>query len=91
MSGAQESGGEVNVVEEMERLGSPVGGEGNGGVIYPACHSGRDSGVANGRGGFHAAEQPRNHPFSLGRGFPRFSMIKTKVPFAGPSGASRKP
>jgi phosphomannomutase len=35
--------GEVNVVEEMKRREAVVGGEGNGGVIYPALHYGRDA------------------------------------------------
>ncbi len=35
--------GEVNVVAEMKRVNAVIGGEGNGGVIYPACHSGRDA------------------------------------------------
>ena len=35
--------GEVNVTAEMKRTGAVIGGEGNGGVIYPACHSGRDA------------------------------------------------
>ena len=35
--------GEVNVVEEMKRTNAVIGGEGNGGVIYPACHYGRDA------------------------------------------------
>lgn len=35
--------GEVNVVEEMKRTGAVIGGEGNGGVIYPALHYGRDA------------------------------------------------
>lgn len=34
--------GEVNVVAEMKRVGAVIGGEGNGGVIYPECHYGRD-------------------------------------------------
>jgi phosphomannomutase len=38
--------GEVNVVEEMERRGARIGGEGNGGVIECECHPGRDAGVA---------------------------------------------
>jgi phosphomannomutase len=38
--------GEVNVVEEMERRGASIGGEGNGGVIDTSCHPGRDSAVA---------------------------------------------
>lgn len=35
--------GEVNVVTEMKRVGAQIGGEGNGGVIYPALHYGRDA------------------------------------------------
>jgi len=35
--------GEVNVVTEMKRVNAVIGGEGNGGVIYPAAHYGRDA------------------------------------------------
>jgi len=35
--------GEVNVVEKMKAVNAIIGGEGNGGVIYPASHYGRDS------------------------------------------------
>lgn len=35
--------GEVNVVTEMKRVNAVIGGEGNGGVIYPECHYGRDA------------------------------------------------
>jgi phosphomannomutase len=35
--------GEVNVVEKMKEVGAVIGGEGNGGVIYPALHHGRDA------------------------------------------------
>ncbi|MBN2272959.1 MAG: phosphoglucosamine mutase [Bacteroidales bacterium] len=35
--------GEVNVVHEMKRTGAVIGGEGNGGVIYPPLHYGRDA------------------------------------------------
>ncbi len=35
--------GEVNVVEEMKLRGAVIGGEGNGGVIYPELHYGRDA------------------------------------------------
>lgn len=34
--------GEVNVVEKMKATGAVIGGEGNGGVIYPEFHYGRD-------------------------------------------------
>ena len=35
--------GEVNVVTKMRETGAVIGGEGNGGVIYPAAHNGRDA------------------------------------------------
>lgn len=35
--------GEVNVVTLMKECGAVIGGEGNGGVIYPAAHYGRDA------------------------------------------------
>lgn len=35
--------GEVNVTTLMKQTGAVIGGEGNGGVIYPACHYGRDA------------------------------------------------
>ena len=35
--------GEVNVVAKMKEVNAPIGGEGNGGVIYPELHYGRDS------------------------------------------------
>ena len=35
--------GEVNVTTKMRECGAVIGGEGNGGVIYPALHYGRDA------------------------------------------------
>ncbi len=35
--------GEVNVVEKMKACNAVIGGEGNGGVIYPSYHYGRDA------------------------------------------------
>jgi len=35
--------GEVNVVEKMKETDAVIGGEGNGGIIYPALHYGRDA------------------------------------------------
>lgn len=35
--------GEVNVVTKMKETGAVIGGEGNGGIIYPAIHYGRDA------------------------------------------------
>ena len=38
--------GEINVVSEMKKVNATIGGEGNGGVILPESHYGRDSLVA---------------------------------------------
>lgn len=35
--------GEVNVVEKMKEMNAVIGGEGNGGIIYPDLHYGRDA------------------------------------------------
>ena len=35
--------GEVNVVAKMKATNAVIGGEGNGGIIYPASHYGRDA------------------------------------------------
>ncbi|MDY3843416.1 MAG: phosphoglucosamine mutase, partial [Prevotella sp.] len=35
--------GEVNVTTKMKAVGAVIGGEGNGGVIYPGSHYGRDA------------------------------------------------
>lgn len=35
--------GEVNVVTKMKKVNAVIGGEGNGGIIYPASHYGRDA------------------------------------------------
>lgn len=35
--------GEVNVVREMNKQAAVIGGEGNGGIIYPELHNGRDA------------------------------------------------
>lgn len=45
MGGAYQAAavGEVNVVEKMKDTNAVIGGEGNGGVIYPALHYGRDA------------------------------------------------
>ncbi len=75
--------GEVNVVEEMERLGSPIGGEGNGGVIHPACHSGRDSAVAMAAVISMLRDNPGTTLSAWAGSFSGFSMIKDKVPFPG--------
>lgn len=70
--------GEVNVTTEMKRTGAVIGGEGNGGVIYPALHYGRDAlvGVALfltllAKSGKKVSE--------IRRMMPQYSIYKSKV------------
>ncbi len=70
--------GEVNVTTEMRRTGAVIGGEGNGGVIYPALHYGRDAlvGVAL----FLTILAKRGiKPSQLRAELPEYSIYKTKV------------
>lgn len=70
--------GEVNVVSEMKRTGAVIGGEGNGGVIYPESHYGRDAlvGVALfltllAKSGKKVSE--------LKKTYPQYSIAKNKI------------
>ena len=70
--------GEVNVVTEMKRTGAVIGGEGNGGVIHPALHYGRDAlaGVAL----FLTLLAKSGKTVSqLKAGYPQYSIAKNKV------------
>ena len=49
--------GEVNVVEQIRATNAIIGGEGNGGVIYPTSHAGRDALVGVGLFLTHLVEQ----------------------------------
>jgi phosphomannomutase len=76
--------GEINVVEEMKRGGARIGGEGNGGVISPEVHLGRDSLV--GIGYVLEMMADRSKPVSdLAAELPRYCMKKgsVKLPGAG--------
>ena len=70
--------GEVNVTTEMRRTGAVIGGEGNGGVIYPELHYGRDAlvGVALfltllAKSGMKVSQ--------LKATYPQYSIAKTKL------------
>jgi phosphomannomutase len=76
--------GEANVVERMVARGAVVGGEGNGGVILPAVHLGRDAPVAAALALLVMADA--GQPVSrIVAGAPRYAIVKTKV--ARPSGS----
>ena len=70
--------GEVNVTEEMQKENAVIGGEGNGGVIYPRINFARDSltGMAL---ILHLLAETGQTITELVNGFPPFSMIKEKL------------
>lgn len=70
--------GEVNVTTKMKETGAVIGGEGNGGVIYPALHYGRDAmvGIALfltllAKSGKKVSE--------LRKSYPAYDIYKTKI------------
>ncbi len=70
--------GEVNVAEAMKELGSPIGGEGNGGVIDARVHYGRDS-IAGIVLVLEALATTGKKLSELVAAIPRYYMLKTKV------------
>lgn len=70
--------GEVNVTEEMQKQDAVIGGEGNGGVIYPRINFARDSltGIAL---ILHLLAETGQTISELVNSFPRFSLIKEKL------------
>ena len=70
--------GEVNVTTEMKRTGAVIGGEGNGGVIYPPLHYGRDALVGVALFLTMLAKSDRKVS-ELRRKYPYYSIFKTKV------------
>jgi phosphomannomutase len=70
--------GEINVATTMRDLGSPIGGEGNGGVILPEVHIGRDApiGIALILQLLH--EENRSVSQIVG-GLPRYVIVKDKL------------
>jgi len=71
--------GEINVVEELLERKAVIGGEGNGGVIWPAVHPCRDSFAAMGLVLELMAASGKT-PSALRREIPVYHMIKDKVP-----------
>lgn len=70
--------GEVNVVEMMKKTKAIIGGEGNGGIIYPELHSGRDAlvGIAL----FLSLMAKSKQKVSMIRsGFPDYFISKNKI------------
>lgn len=74
--------GEANVVAEMRKRGAVIGGEGNGGVILPESHYGRDALV--GAALVVSSLARANRPLSALAGtLPAYYNIKKKAPLPG--------
>ena len=74
--------GEINVVEKMKAVKADIGGEGNGGVIFPSTHYGRDSLIGIGLILTLLAE--RNLKLSeLKQILPEYYIHKSKTKFSG--------
>ena len=70
--------GEVNVVAKMKEVKAVIGGEGNGGIIYPASHFGRDALVGIALFLTQLAKTGKK-PSELRRKYPSYFMSKQKV------------
>ena len=70
--------GEVNVVEKMKATNAVIGGEGNGGVIYPASHYGRDALVGIALFLSHLAHSGKKTS-ELRASYPAYYISKNKI------------
>ncbi|HAR39007.1 MAG: phosphoglucosamine mutase [Bacteroidetes bacterium GWD2_45_23] len=70
--------GEVNVVTKMKEVNAVIGGEGNGGIIYPASHYGRDALVGIALFLTYLAKSGKT-PSALRKSLPPYFMAKQKV------------
>jgi phosphomannomutase len=80
--------GEAHVARAIIERGAPIGGEGNGGVMYPALHVGRDAPVGAAliltllaRDGRRVSE--------LVAASPRYAIVKDKVPRSRATGLAQ--
>ncbi len=70
--------GEVNVVEKMREVDAIIGGEGNGGVIYPKLHAGRDALLGIALILSYLAESKKTLS-ELKQSYPQYFMSKNKM------------
>jgi len=73
--------GEVNVVVKMKEIGAVIGGEGNGGIIYPELHYGRDSLVGIALFLSHLAHKNTSMT-TLRASYPNYVISKNKIDLA---------
>lgn len=70
--------GEVNVVEKMKEVNAVIGGEGNGGIIYPELHYGRDALVGIALFLTHLAKSKKRISV-LRASYTSYEMVKDKI------------
>ena len=70
--------GEVNVVTKMKETHAVIGGEGNGGVIYPECHYGRDALVGIALFLSHLAHEGKKTS-ELRASYPSYFIAKNRI------------
>lgn len=70
--------GEVNVVNQMKAVEAVIGGEGNGGIIYPTSHYGRDALVGIGLFLTHLAKYGKSIS-KLRASYPNYYISKNKI------------
>ncbi len=70
--------GEINVVNLMKEKKSPLGGEGNGGVILPESHYGRDSLIGCAMF-LNRMAQTNDKVSQIFHSMPQFTMVKSKI------------
>lgn len=70
--------GEVNVVEKMKEVGAIIGGEGNGGIIFPELHYGRDALVGIALFLTQLAKSEKSIGF-LRKKYPNYHISKKKI------------
>jgi phosphomannomutase len=73
--------GEVNVVAKMKEIDAVIGGEGNGGIIYPELHYGRDSLVGIALFLSHLAHKKLSMT-ALRASYPNYVISKNKIDLA---------
>ena len=70
--------GEINVVNKMKEVGAELGGEGNGGVILPESHYGRDS-LVGAALFLNRMAQDNLKVSEIFQSMPQYIMVKDKI------------
>lgn len=81
--------GEINVTEKMENIKAKIGGEGNGGVIFPLLNKCRDSlvGIAL---ILEMLSMEKKKTSDMANEFPEYIFLKEKIPLSGKNDISKE-